>query len=113
MVLSGLHDSKSASHIFHFLRDADSNAQHPPQKSPPSFLSPVINVLNTSIPTEYQLPDEIRTFFKDGETHRSFTRPPTNLIGHAIVATGNNGTYVDSSEAKPPRLKSVLLRIAL
>lgn len=59
--------------------------KHPPRKPPPSLLSPLIYQLETSIPVEFQLPDEFRSFFKD-------------------VATGPKGSYEDSSEIKPPRL---------
>ena len=40
--------------------------QQPPAKPPPSLLSPLIHQLNMSIPVEFQLPEDIRTFFKDG-----------------------------------------------
>ncbi|KAF7359443.1 Histone deacetylase associated PHD protein-2 [Mycena sanguinolenta] len=40
--------------------------QHPPRKPPPGLFSPLIHLVQTSIPSEYQLPEEIRTFFKDG-----------------------------------------------
>ncbi|KAF8558422.1 hypothetical protein OG21DRAFT_1149976 [Imleria badia] len=59
--------------------------RNPPPKPAPSFVSPLIHLAQTSIPKEFQLPDDIRGFFKD-------------------VATGANGTYVDSSELKQPRL---------
>ncbi|PCH38298.1 hypothetical protein WOLCODRAFT_130817 [Wolfiporia cocos MD-104 SS10] len=61
--------------------------QRPPMKPSPSlkFMIPLIEQLHTSLPVEYQLPPEIRTYFKD-------------------VATSPRGTYVDSSELKPPRL---------
>ncbi|KIJ69621.1 hypothetical protein HYDPIDRAFT_179360 [Hydnomerulius pinastri MD-312] len=59
--------------------------KHPPPKPAPSFMSPLIHQAQTTIPKEFQLPDDIRSFFKD-------------------VATGTNGTYVDSSEIKQPRL---------
>ncbi|PFH47177.1 hypothetical protein AMATHDRAFT_68300 [Amanita thiersii Skay4041] len=59
--------------------------KHPPRKPPPSLLSPLIYQVETSIPSEFQLPDDIRNFYKD-------------------VATGPKGTYVDASELKPPRL---------
>ncbi|CAA7267961.1 unnamed protein product [Cyclocybe aegerita] len=59
--------------------------KHPPQKPPPSLLSALIRRLQTTNPVEYQLPEEIRIFFKD-------------------VATGPKGAYVDSSELKPPRI---------
>ncbi|KAH7906485.1 hypothetical protein BJ138DRAFT_1162539 [Hygrophoropsis aurantiaca] len=59
--------------------------KNPPSKPPPSFMSPLIQVAQTNYPREFQLPEDVRNFFKD-------------------VATGPNGTYVDSSEIKPPRL---------
>ncbi|RDB21491.1 Uncharacterized protein C2F7.07c [Hypsizygus marmoreus] len=59
--------------------------KHPPRKPPPSLLSSLIHQVDISIPTEFQLPDDVRMFFKD-------------------VGTGPKGTYVDTSEIKPPRL---------
>jgi PHD-finger len=40
--------------------------QHPPRKPPPSLLSSLIHQLQVSIPVEFQLPEDIKTFFKDG-----------------------------------------------
>ncbi|KAF6764967.1 hypothetical protein DFP72DRAFT_1029512 [Ephemerocybe angulata] len=59
--------------------------KHPPRRPPPSLLSPLIYQVETSIPVEFQLPDDIRNFFRD-------------------VTTGPKGTYVDATEVKPPRL---------
>ncbi|KAG1769455.1 hypothetical protein EV702DRAFT_698614 [Suillus placidus] len=59
--------------------------KHPPIKPSPSFMSPLIHQAQTNIPKEFQLPEDVRSFFKD-------------------VATGSNGCYIDSSEIKPPRL---------
>ncbi|ESK88417.1 clr6 histone deacetylase associated phd protein-2 cph2 [Moniliophthora roreri MCA 2997] len=59
--------------------------KNPPRKPPHSLLAPLIHLVETSIPTEYQLPDDIRNFFKD-------------------VTTGPRGAYVDTSEIKQPRL---------
>ncbi|KAJ6606621.1 hypothetical protein DFH09DRAFT_14524 [Mycena vulgaris] len=59
--------------------------KHPPRKPPPSLFSPLIHLVQTTIPTEYQLPEEVRTFFKD-------------------VGTGPKGTYVDNSVVRQPRL---------
>lgn len=61
--------------------------QKPPPKPPASlkFMAPLIDQLQSSLPVEFQLPQDIRTFFKD-------------------VSTGPKGTYVDSSEVKVPRL---------
>ncbi|KAF5386595.1 hypothetical protein D9615_001726 [Tricholomella constricta] len=59
--------------------------KHPPQKPPSSLLSSLIQLVDLTIPTEFQLPEDVRTFFKD-------------------VGTGPKGTYVDTSELKQPRL---------
>ncbi|KAJ7184142.1 hypothetical protein C8R46DRAFT_1063020 [Mycena filopes] len=59
--------------------------KHPPRKPPPGLFSPLIHLVQTTIPTEYQLPEELRTFFKD-------------------VGTGPKGTYVDNSVVRQPRL---------
>ncbi|EPQ58257.1 hypothetical protein GLOTRDRAFT_57044, partial [Gloeophyllum trabeum ATCC 11539] len=59
--------------------------QNPPPQPPPSVLAPVIQQVQTSIPIEFQLPDDIRGFFKD-------------------VASNARGGYVDASEIKQPRL---------
>ncbi|KAJ6618238.1 hypothetical protein B0H10DRAFT_1795520 [Mycena sp. CBHHK59/15] len=59
--------------------------KHPPRKPPPSLFSPLIHLVQTTIPTEYQLPEDVRSFFKD-------------------VGTGPNGTYVDNSVLRQPRL---------
>ncbi|KAJ7273372.1 hypothetical protein C8J57DRAFT_1506889 [Mycena rebaudengoi] len=59
--------------------------KHPPRKPPPSLFSPLIHLVQTTIPTEFQLPDEVRTFFKD-------------------VGTGPKGNYVDNSVVRQPRL---------
>jgi hypothetical protein len=40
--------------------------QHPPPKPTPSFIAPLIHQAQTSMPKEFQLPDDIRNFFKDG-----------------------------------------------
>ncbi|KAI0822645.1 hypothetical protein BC628DRAFT_1326876 [Trametes gibbosa] len=61
--------------------------QRPPSKLPPShkFMGPLLQELNSKIPSEYQLPQDIRTFFKD--------------VGSSI-----RGTYLDTSEVKQARL---------
>ena len=40
--------------------------QNPPKMPKPSLMSPLIHQLETSIPVEFQLPDDIRNFFRDG-----------------------------------------------
>ncbi|KAI0798104.1 hypothetical protein C8Q75DRAFT_740632 [Abortiporus biennis] len=61
--------------------------QKPPSKVPAffKFMAPLIEQIQHTVPVEYQLPQEIRTHFKD-------------------VATSTRGSYVDSSEIKQPRL---------
>ncbi|KAH9946375.1 uncharacterized protein BXZ73DRAFT_37826 [Epithele typhae] len=58
----------------------------PPPKPQPSlkFMAPLVNELATKIPTEFQLPQDVRTFFKD-------------------VGTGAKGAYLDTSEVKAAR----------
>ncbi|KAJ3556429.1 hypothetical protein NP233_g11981 [Leucocoprinus birnbaumii] len=58
--------------------------KQPPAKPPPSLLSPLIHQLNMTIPVEFQLPEDIRTYFKD-------------------VGQGPKGNYIDTSVYKPPR----------
>ncbi|GJE97073.1 hypothetical protein PsYK624_132830 [Phanerochaete sordida] len=61
--------------------------QKPPPKPPASlkFMAPLIDQLQMNLPYEFQLPQDVRGFFKD-------------------VSTGPKGTYVDSSEVKVARL---------
>ncbi|KAJ7074387.1 hypothetical protein C8F01DRAFT_1100335 [Mycena amicta] len=59
--------------------------KHPPRKPLSGLFSPLISQLQTSFPTEFQLPEDIRTFFKD-------------------VGTGPKGSYVDNSVVRQPRL---------
>ncbi|KAI9056681.1 hypothetical protein FKP32DRAFT_1440872 [Trametes sanguinea] len=61
--------------------------QRPPPKPPASlkFMGPLVHELSNKIPCEYQLPQDIRTFFKD-------------------VGASARGTYVDTSEIKQARL---------
>ncbi|KAF7974049.1 hypothetical protein HWV62_24019 [Athelia sp. TMB] len=47
--------------------DPLATAANPPPKPPPSFMSPLILQAQNSGPREYQIPDDIRNFFKDGE----------------------------------------------
>ncbi|TDL25052.1 hypothetical protein BD410DRAFT_820220 [Rickenella mellea] len=60
-------------------------AQAPLPKLTPSFLSPLVQHLQTKPPTEFQLPEDIRSFFKG-------------------VATDSRGAYFDNSNFKPPRV---------
>ncbi|KIY43700.1 hypothetical protein FISHEDRAFT_78541 [Fistulina hepatica ATCC 64428] len=59
--------------------------KQPSRRIPPTLLAPLIHHVMTTIPREFQLPEDIRTFFKD-------------------VATGPKGDYVDGSQVKPQRL---------
>ncbi|KAF9452811.1 hypothetical protein P691DRAFT_659886 [Macrolepiota fuliginosa MF-IS2] len=58
--------------------------KQPPAKPPPSLLSPLIHQLNASIPVEFQLPEDIRNYYKD-------------------VGSGPKGNYINTAEYKPPR----------
>lgn len=67
-------------------------------------MSPLIHLAQMGIPKEFQLPEDIKGYFKDGSS-ASF---PANVPLYCLsVTTGTNGTYVDSSELKQPRLKYV------
>lgn len=59
--------------------------KNPSPKPPPSLFAPLLNLAQTSFPLEYELPDDIRTFFKD-------------------VVSAPNGVYVDGSEIRQARL---------
>ncbi|KAH9966508.1 hypothetical protein BC827DRAFT_1176408 [Russula dissimulans] len=59
--------------------------QHPPSMPPSSLLSPLIHHVQSSPPVEFQLPEDIRTYFK-------------------FVGTNPRGQYVDTSMIKAPRL---------
>ncbi|KAI0332088.1 hypothetical protein GY45DRAFT_1321387 [Cubamyces sp. BRFM 1775] len=61
--------------------------QRPPPKPLTSlkFMAPLVQELSSKIPTEYQLPQDIKTFFKD-------------------VGSSARGTYMDTSEVKQARL---------
>ncbi|TBU28935.1 hypothetical protein BD311DRAFT_662317 [Dichomitus squalens] len=60
--------------------------QRPPPKPPASlkFMGPLVHELGHRTPTEFQLPQDVRSFFKD-------------------VGTGTRGTYQDMSEVKQAR----------
>lgn len=52
-----------------------------PAPKPPTslkFMAPLVNELAAKIPTEYQLPSDVRSFFKDGE----FTRRMSSFPSH-------------------------------
>ncbi|KAJ8481419.1 hypothetical protein ONZ51_g5996 [Trametes cubensis] len=61
--------------------------QRPPPKSLTAlkFMAPLVQELSSKMPTEYQLPQDIKTFFKD-------------------VGSSARGTYMDTSEVKQARL---------
>ncbi|KAA1478587.1 hypothetical protein DENSPDRAFT_809774 [Dentipellis sp. KUC8613] len=54
-------------------------------KTPASFMAPLLSQIQNSPPVEFQLPEDIRNFFKH-------------------VGSTPRGTYVDTSMIKPPRL---------
>ncbi|KAL1745461.1 hypothetical protein HDZ31DRAFT_36398 [Schizophyllum fasciatum] len=57
---------------------------NPARKTPPSMLSSIIDLVDSSNATEFQLPESIRTFFKD-------------------VTTGPRGMYMETTSVKPHR----------
>ncbi|KAI0282133.1 hypothetical protein BGY98DRAFT_955911 [Russula aff. rugulosa BPL654] len=59
--------------------------QNPPSMPPSSLLSPLLHHLQSSPPVEFQLPEDIRTYFK-------------------FVGSNPRGQYVDLSLIKAPRL---------
>ncbi|KAI9509944.1 hypothetical protein F5148DRAFT_1183357 [Russula earlei] len=59
--------------------------QNPPSMPPSSLLSPLIYHVQSSPPVEFQLPEDIRTYFK-------------------FVGSNPRGQYVDTSMIKAPRL---------
>ncbi|KAN0128524.1 hypothetical protein V8E53_013731 [Lactarius tabidus] len=59
--------------------------QNPPSKPPSSVLSSLIHHVQSSSPVEFQLPEDIRTFFK-------------------FVGCNPRGQYIDTSLIKAPRL---------
>ena len=46
--------------------DSSMPQQHPPPKLPSSAMSSLIYQVQTSVPKEFQLPHDIRNYFKDG-----------------------------------------------
>lgn len=74
----------------------------PQARGPPSFLSPLIRQLQASTPVEFQLPEDIRTFFRDGKCNHQ-PCPPQVPIGFVVI-TGPRGAYIDNSNFKPPRV---------
>ncbi|KIJ29854.1 hypothetical protein M422DRAFT_268631 [Sphaerobolus stellatus SS14] len=63
--------------------------QKPPPRPRRSFMAPLLQQLQLSIPTEFELPEDIRSFFKD-------------------VTTGPKGSYQDVTEVKSLRTRFVL-----
>ncbi|KAL1691417.1 hypothetical protein GGG16DRAFT_124900 [Schizophyllum commune] len=57
---------------------------NPPRKTPPHMLSSIIDLVESSNATEFQLPESIRTYFKD-------------------VTTGPRGMYLETTSVKPHR----------
>lgn len=52
--------------------------QKPPSKPPVSlkFMAPLIDHVQTGLPAEFQLPQDLRTFFKDGRYCPNFAKTP-------------------------------------
>ena len=72
------------------------------------MLSPLIHHVQSSPPVEFQLPEDIRTFFKFGELFDNDIHPGlTNRVA-SQVGCNPRGQYIDTSLIKAPRLKYVL-----
>jgi hypothetical protein len=69
-----------------------------------SLFSPLLHHVQSSPPVEFQLPEDIRTYFKFGEflgkNHATIVRPCNLSVG-----SNPRGQYVDLSLIKAPRLK--------
>lgn len=74
----------------------------PKKRNPSSFLSPVLDHLDRSAPSEFRLPDEIKTCFKDG----FYLPSPLSILRLILYLVGSDirGGYVDTTYLKPPRL---------
>jgi hypothetical protein len=70
---------------------------------PSSLLSPLLHHVQSSPPLEFQLPEDIRTYFKFGE----FFEKTIPRLSDSVISVGSNprGQYVDLSLIKAPRLK--------
>lgn len=70
MVLSRLYTSSGVSELSLFYEIDTDFEQNPPPKPLASlkFMAPLITHVQTILPSEYQLPLDIRTFFKDGKS---------------------------------------------
>ena len=66
-IVPAVNFAKCVEQLVSTLNKADKHQQNPPPKPPPSFMSPLIVHLQNTLPVEFQLPDEIRTFFKSGK----------------------------------------------
>lgn len=58
--------------------------QHPPRRGPPSLLSGLIYQLQTINPVEFQLPEDIRTYFKDGQLILPFIDLEPDNLGKLV-----------------------------
>jgi hypothetical protein len=54
-------------------------------------------------PIEFQLPEDVRTFFKDGEIVLTFVCSKADVS--ALVNTDSRGFYVDNSQVRHGRLE--------
>ena len=72
-------------------------------------MAPLVHELASKIPTEFQLPQDIRSYFKDGSCLLSYLA--SAKFNNFPVGTGPRGAYQDASEIKPARFKCVVLLI--
>jgi len=71
---------------------------------PSTLLSPLLHHVQSSPPVEFQLPEDIRTYFKFGEfLEKTIPRLSDSVI--SSVGSNPRGQYVDLSLIKAPRLK--------
>lgn len=80
-----------------------SPVQNPLPRPPRSFMAPLIQHVQSLYPVEYQLPDDIRGFFKDGKMTALILLE--SCADFLSVGTDTRGAYLDASQTKQPRLE--------
>jgi hypothetical protein len=77
--------------------------QAPPTRPPRGLFGPLMQHLDSMHPVEFQLPEDVRTFFKDGESTKA-SHSGWNLMRPA-VNTDSRGFYIDNSQIRHGRLE--------
>jgi hypothetical protein len=77
--------------------------QAPPTRPPRGLFGPLMQHLDSMHPVEFQLPEDVRTFFKDGECTNA-SHSGWNLMRPA-VNTDSRGFYIDNSQIRHGRLE--------